>query len=150
MADMCAYCSLDTGGNHETNCPLYPGNNPKLNYSTHPLMGSGYDQGFKAGRKQGGAEVLAACAQRGFDAAIEEGPPAQVEDTAAYIRDEILKVQPAASDLEGLLREARLDEAKWWEHLSQASHEQHPSYEDCMYCVRIAELEKARASGRKG
>ena len=54
------------------------------------------------------------------------------------------------ADLEGLLREARLDEAKWWEHLSQASHEQHPSYEDCMYCVRIAKLEKARANEGKG
>lgn len=24
MADMCAYCTLDTGGNHEWDCPLHP------------------------------------------------------------------------------------------------------------------------------
>ena len=23
MADMCAYCTLDTGGNHDSMCPLY-------------------------------------------------------------------------------------------------------------------------------
>jgi len=53
------------------------------------------------------AEVLAACAQRGFDAAIEEGPPASVEQMATYIRDEILKLEPAAKDLNEILKQVR-------------------------------------------
>ena len=92
------------------------------------------------------AEVLAACAQRAFEIAIEDGPPAAVEDTAAYIRDAILKLQPAAAALEALLREERVKELL---HFSRNA----PGYNtDVMRFIdaRIAELEKARAIEEKG
>ena len=127
MADMCAYCSLDTGGNHETNCPLCPGNNPKLNYSTHPLMGSGYDQGFKAGRKQGGAEELAACikkidpdwlieilrAYNDFAELDSSGTyPRNVVDEGIESLETLHQLQPGAGALEALLREERVKFSK--------------------------------------
>lgn len=44
----------------------------------------------------------------------------------------------------------RLEEAKWWEHLAQVEHENAASKcepEECPYCKRIAQLERAAAGG---
>jgi len=60
----------------------------------------------------------------------------------------IHSLQPAASDLEELLRKERLNELKDWPELCNIVHCNHGR--NCMYHSRIAELEKARASGRKG
>lgn len=39
------------------------------------------------------------------------------------------------------IKAARLDEAKWWEHLAQDAHEESCSMlEPCIYCERIATL----------
>ena len=45
------------------------------------------------------------------------------------------------------LRDARLDEAKWWEHLVGAVDSNHPESRspDCIYCARIAALERSEA-----
>ena len=132
MADGCIYCSVDTGGNHEMKCPLrwqplagsnsnWPAAAPKMDYQIHPLLGSGYDQGFKAGQKQGGAEVLAAC-QSTVEVFIQEigkfsdefgkKRPFKTWDRDDWeaaglrlltdVQDALEKVQPAAKDLEAL------------------------------------------------
>ena len=49
---------------------------------------------------------------------------------------------------ERIKAQGALEEATWWEHLAQEAHDAHPPYETCMYCDRIAALEKA-AGGEK-
>jgi len=111
---------------------------------------------FEQAIKQARAEVLAACiadVEKALSIYMEhKGRPkddkALIGGVCLGIKNRLEQLQPAAKALEELLRKERLDEAKWWEHLSQESHEQHPPYENCMYCTRITELEKARAEGK--
>ena len=129
MADGCIYCSVDTGGNHQTHCPLAfqpptgigritpgrtPAKLPKMDYKIHPLMGSGYKDGFKAGEKQARAEVLATQREyldryQKFTELPEELWPyvEQVNKIVTEIRTLVLEVQPAAKDLEAFEKRVR-------------------------------------------
>ena len=57
-----------------------------------------------------------------------------------------LRICSACRDVERERLKARLNEAKWWEHLAQEAHEEHPPYENCLYCECIAELERELAA----
>lgn len=52
------------------------------------------------------------------------------------------------ADLKELLREERLDEAKWWHRDGYPYHNLATCR--CLACTRVTELEKARASEVKG
>ncbi len=118
------------------------------------------DRTAKEAEKQARAEVLAACiatleerrAYHEKQAEILQGacrhkevPYHELQEHHFAVVLEVLReLQPAASDLEALLREARLDEARWWhKRLPVAFGHNH------YCCKRItelkAELEKARA-----
>ena len=108
--------------------------------------------------KQARAEVLAACAEVAFQDARQkhsgdnfrskEELEADIK-VAIRIAQNIQKLQPAARDLEALLREARLEEAKWWNSNHYPSPQNHdPAKCLCLACSRVAELEKARAEGK--
>ncbi len=129
---------------------------PKMGNEVHPLMGSGYDAGFKAGQKQARAEVLAACLAAlptkwpthglgGMEMSEEEGDLIDL----AYKR--IKELQPAAKDLEALLREERvLGEIQAAEDIHETfKHLIHPplaSTQACWVCEYInVRKEKARA-----
>ena len=92
------------------------------------------------------AEVLAACI-RGAKVYFDDfrdvpPPPITIEEVIRFLRG----VQPAATDLEALLREARLKEAKWWVNNHYPSPQNHaPVKCQCFVCNHVAELEKARA-----
>ena len=66
---------------------------PKMGNAVHPLMGSGYNEGFKAGQKQSRAEMLAAVLAK------MDGPKMSHADLYRAIQ----KLQPAAEALEELL-----------------------------------------------
>lgn len=88
---------------------------PKMDYQIHPLLGSGYDQGFKAGQRQARAEVLAACRSKvmvRIHNAQCSGLPGDIQDVnllSLVLRD-LVRLQPAAKDLEELLEVARRKE----------------------------------------
>lgn len=65
-------------------------------------------------------------------------------DAVQDVLDALDELEPASYSLNKLLRLARLDEAKWWEHLVSADNPDHPEgfLEGCMYCERIAKLER--------
>jgi hypothetical protein len=47
--------------------------------------------------------------------------------------------------------EARVKEAVWWEHLAGNDHAEAEAFkESCMYCRRIAQLQRELAEARKG
>jgi hypothetical protein len=97
--------------------------------------------------KQARAEVLAACVsecRRLFDEIWkkEHGESAKLNVIERLI-PRLEKLQPAAADLEELLREARLDEAKWWHKDGYPYHTFATCL--CLGCMRVKELEKARA-----
>ena len=47
------------------------------------------------------------------------------------------------NDLAEALAACRLAEAKWWEHLVTNEHHDPDCEKDCMYCERLATLERA-------
>ena len=100
--------------------------------------------------KQARAEVLAACAKRARQWYTLHPQDMHGESDNCYpcidgdrLAKAILNTKPAASDLEALLREARLDEAKWWHNDGYPYHDLAKCL--CLACSRVAELEKARA-----
>ena len=103
--------------------------------------------------EQARAEVLAACIERAKGMKHDEVAPQDDWDKGYVIgRSDaafaIKTLQPAAKDLEALLREERLDEARWWhKRLPVAFGHNH------YCCKRItelkAELEKARVKEKK-
>jgi hypothetical protein len=101
------------------------------------------------------AEVLAACI-KAIQGMKREDESELHDDNwdATYnraVRDcgrIVQKLQPAAADLEELLRKNRLDEAKWWHNDGYPYHELSKCL--CLACRRVNELEKACATEGKG
>ncbi len=106
-----------------------------------------------AAEKRGRAEVLAACI-RGVEVYFDDFydvPPAPI--SLEQVIKALRGVQPAASDLEELLRKERLEEARLRPHQDGcATLLSYAKADDCDgWCgrnKRIVELEKARAEGK--
>lgn len=127
MPDMCAFCSLDTGGNHEAGCPV----NQTAIYTQAQLDGE-----IQRIRAEVLASVVAYLKMAGEEAIYIQHK--QAFKNAAVV---VAELQPAASDLEELLREERVKEVLHFVNNA-------PGYStEVMRFIddRIAELEKARA-----
>ncbi|KKM03539.1 hypothetical protein LCGC14_1773350 [marine sediment metagenome] len=126
---------------------------------------SGMEQGYaerdktaKQYEKQARAEVLAACRKRLKQAArsvkdvqlMRKYTDAQVELVTTLLNDladnAFMRLQPAALDLEALLREAELKGLKSDCIGVDDRLDSHNHNRDCVHCQRIAELEKACVS----
>ena len=105
---------------------------PKLDYQGHPLAGSGYNQGFKAGQKQARAEVLAAC-KNTIEIFLQQlGRFAVLPSRKLLldVLDAIEELQPAAKDLEALrlrsYRDGATGAAVWFVKLLHGHPEDPP------------------------
>ena len=155
MPDMCAFCSLDTGGNHEAGCPV----NQTAIYTQAQLDGE--IQRIRA-------EVLASflnnievqehdadMGRKIYHIVIKGVEPCTgvlataeqqhlLDETLTKVRASLLRqFQPAASDLEELLRDAELKGLRFAEDALHAAN--NPFLWANKLNGRIAELEKARA-----
>jgi hypothetical protein len=104
--------------------------------------------------KQGWAEALAACiakVKRRIQLAQDGGLPGDMQDESllALVRKDLEQLQPAAKDLEELLREARLEEHKAvcadCNATVEADWPNPTKFKLPKLCQRLAGLEKARA-----
>ncbi len=139
MVDMCLYCSLDTGGNHETNCPNSPTKFSTMNYQ-RVYDAADHDKRIRA-------EVMAACIKEAKEHAkhwCDEGDlPSKLE-----------QLQPTAEALEALLREERIKERLCvlgeYPGLCNGDTDNPERHSRCCkYHQELDELEKARASEEK-
>ena len=127
-----------------------------------------YNKGWDEGSKQARAEVLVACQgvvevfiqeigrcsdefgkYRPFKKWNREDWEAAGLRLLTDVQDALEKVQPAASALEALLREAEL-RGRWAQHARERHGDGEGREFFCDECKHLTELEKARANKGKG